>query len=131
MATLSVNAYYRESQITTVGRGQLLLLVYDGMLRFLGESKRAMAAQQYEAQNTSITKTQALLMELVTTLDHTIMPELARNLDRLYRYMYDRLTHANVHDDEQALMEVARMVADLRETWAEADRLTRADGTML
>lgn len=125
MAALKQNAYYRENQVTTASRGQLLLMVYDGLLRFLAEAKQAMSEQKYEQQNTNIAKAQNLLLELLCTLDHDIQPELANNLDRLYRYMYDRLTWANVHDEEQTITEVARLISELRSAWAEADLLAR------
>ena len=125
MALLNANAYYRENQVTTASRGQLLLMAYDGMLRFLADGRRAMAEQRYEAQGACIGRTQDILLELICGLDHTVLPDLSARLDSLYRYMFDRLTTANVKNDEQALMEVATMLSDLRETWAEADRMTR------
>lgn len=126
MTTFNPYGSYRENQVTTASRGQLLLMTYDGMLRFLEEGRQAMRASRYEAQNAHITRTQSLLLELLMTLNRAVDPVLTDRLERLYRYMYDRLTEANVRDDEQALTEVAGMLASLREAWAEADRLTRA-----
>ncbi len=126
MASLRADAYYRENQVTLASSGQLLLMAYDGMLRFLADGRRAMQEQRLDTQSRCLTKTQALLLELMVALDHSVNPPLARNLDRLYRYMYDRLMHANVADDVTALDEVATLLAELRDTWAEADRLTRS-----
>jgi flagellar protein FliS len=130
MIAISPNTYYRESQITTSGPGQLLLLVYDGVLRSLGEARRAMRAGQLETQNACLTKAQTLLMELMQTLDHTALPELAANLERLYSYMFDRLVHANVHDDERAITEVAGLLSELRDAWYEADLQVRASQSL-
>ncbi|MHB9130821.1 MAG: flagellar export chaperone FliS [Armatimonadota bacterium] len=127
MAALSANLSYQSNQVTTVSRGQLLVLAYDGMLRFLHEGKRAMQQHNYEAQNVNLTKTQALLTELLRTLDHAINPQLADNLDRLYRYMYDRLTTANVHDDSAAVDEITHLISELREAWVEAEAKCRQD----
>lgn len=129
MAILNPNAYYREKQVTTASRGQLLLMAYDGMLRFLAEGQRAMQDRQYEAQGKSITRVQDIITELMYSLDHSACPEVAASLEKLYRYMYDRLTTANVYDDEQALQEVMRMLTGLRETWYEADRMVRCQET--
>jgi len=130
MAHFSAYGNYRENQITTASRGQLLLMTYDGMLRFLEEGRRAMSESRYEAQSSNITKTQTLLLDLLSSLDHTVAPVLANNLDRLYRYMYDRLTMANIKDDEKALTEVAGLLTDLREAWAEAERQTRSQASV-
>lgn len=125
MVALSVNAYYRENQITTVSPGELLLLAYDGAIRFLAEGKRAMAEKRYEEQNTHLTRAQALILELARTLDHTVNPELAGNLDRLYTYMLDRLVQANIDDDEAALTEVTKLLTALREAWELANKSSR------
>ncbi|HEX2951317.1 MAG TPA: flagellar export chaperone FliS [Armatimonadota bacterium] len=126
MAALKANAYYQASQVNTASRGTLLVLAYDGLLRFLAEGKRAMLAKQIEVQNTNLTKAQSIIVELINTLDPTANPQLAESLKRLYTYMYDRLVYANVHDDEAAIMEVAGMLSELREAWAEADRIVRS-----
>lgn len=125
MAPFNAKANYRENQCNTASKGQLLLMAYDGMLRFLSEGRRAMHEQRYEEQNTCLTKTQALLLELTAALDHGANPEIASRLEALYLYMYDELTKANVYDDEKGVTEVARLLANLREAWVEAERQTR------
>lgn len=125
MAALNANNYYQQSQVTTASRGQLLLLAYDGALRFISEAKRAMQSNEYERQNTTLQKAQALLMELRYSLDHKAAPELCASLDYLYRHLHGQLMYANVYDDQAALDEVAGMLTELRETWAEAERLAR------
>jgi flagellar protein FliS len=112
---------YRKSQILTASRGQLLLMAYDGALRFLRLAASAMEQKRFEEQNTNITKAQAIILELLNSLDHTANSQLADALDRLYRYMYDQLIEANVHDKLESLREVERQLLDLRETWAEAE----------
>ena len=125
MAALNANSYYQQQQVTTASRGQLLVLAYDGAIRFLAEGRRAMAVQDYERQNLNLQKAQAILLELRFSLDHSMAPELCASLDGLYRYMHTRLMHANTADDQQALLEVAGMLGELRDTWAEADLLAR------
>lgn len=130
MAAFPAHAY-QEHQVTTVGRGQLLLMAYDGALRFLEEGKRAIRANQFELKNHNLQKAQRLLLEFLQTLDHQASPDLAERLDRLYRYMYDRLTYANVNDDERAVMEVAGLLGELRQAWGEAELKARSmDGSM-
>ena len=127
MAALKQNTYYRVNQVTTASRGQLLLTVYDGLLRFLAEGKQAMQKQQYEKKNHYLKKAEDLIVVLLLTLDHTINPELASNLDRLYRYMYDRMVEANIHDDAHIVASMMQMATDLRATWAEAELVARRD----
>ncbi len=120
MAESVATTEYQQNQILTAGRGQLLLLVYDGALRFLGRARASMQARDLDQQHRNIVRGQALLLELVGSLDPTVDATLAASLHRLYDYLYNRLTHANVHDDEQALVEVIGHLARLREAWAQA-----------
>ena len=112
---------YQTTQIQTAGTAQLTLMCYDGMARFLGQAREAMLARRYDVQSARIGTSQALLTELRKGLDFAGGgAALARELDTLYRYLYDRLTHANVRDDVAALDEVRSHVATLRLAWAEA-----------
>ena len=116
------NAYrqYRTAQVQTAGPAQLTLMCYDGAARFLARAREAMEARRYDAQDAGIGKAQALLMELIKGLDFERGGDIARNLDTLYRYMYDRLTHANIRDDQEALDEVRGHLSELRDAWAQA-----------
>lgn len=111
---------YQATQVQTAGPGQLTLMCYDGMLRFLTQARDAMGAKRYDVQDAHIGKAQALLKELLNGLDFERGGEIAQNLDRVYRYLYDRLTHANIKDDLVALDEVKNRLAELREAWSEA-----------
>jgi flagellar secretion chaperone FliS len=112
---------YARSQFLTASPGKLLIMTFDGILRFLHDAKPALEQRRFEEQQQNIAKAQALIMELICSLDHTVNPALAANLDRLYRYSYDRLTKANIEDDITALLEVEKILTDLRAAWVEAE----------
>ncbi len=128
MVAINYNARYREQQITTASRGQLLLMVYDGILRALAEGKRAMQEKRLEEQNRALKKAQDLVTELMLTINYDTFPQLATNLERLYRYIYQQLVQANIHDDMQIVTDVAKLVQELRDAWAEADLQCRQHG---
>jgi flagellar protein FliS len=117
---------YQAAQVQTAGPAQLTLMCYDGALRFLKQARAAMEARDLEAQSKHIGKTQALLSELIKGLDFQQGGEIARNLDGVYRYLYDRLSHATIKDDLAALDEVRDHLAELREAWSQALRLAAA-----
>ncbi|NIM06517.1 MAG: flagellar export chaperone FliS [Armatimonadetes bacterium] len=120
---------YRKSQVMTAGRARLLLMTYDGGLRFLRQAIRAMEEKSLEEQHTNITKAQGIVLELLNSLDHSANKQIAASLDSLYRYIYDRLTEANVNDNTEALREAEMLFSRLRETWVEAEaRLSQGDG---
>jgi len=120
---------YARSQFLTASPGKLLLMTFDGILRFLHSAKPALEQKRYEEQHENIVKAQALIMELVCSLNHSVNPPLAANLDRIYRYCYDRLTKANVDDDITALLEAEKLLGELREAWSEAEqKAARGEG---
>ncbi len=120
MTTPNPYRQYQTTQVQTAGPGQITLMCYDGALRFLAQAREAMETKRYDVQSANIGKTQALLGELLRGLDFERGGEIARNLDSLYRYLYDRLTHASIRDDLAALAEVKHALAELREAWAAA-----------
>lgn len=126
MAPVDHSTRYLETQVMTASPGQLLM-AYDIALRALRQAGEHMAARNYEGQQTEIAKAQMVLDELLTSLDAGANPELASQLSRLYTYLYQRLSHANVRDDPRALEEVIAVLSDLRATWAEADVKARQE----
>jgi flagellar protein FliS len=118
------NAYqqYQESQVLTASRGKLLLMAYDGAIRFVRQAQAHMSEKAYENQNTCIIKAQRIILELLWTLDSQADPEFAHRLTLLYDYLFNRLVEANVTDDMEALKEVEQHLVDLRTAWAEAER---------
>lgn len=115
---------YQAQSILTASPGQLVLLMYDGALRFITQAQSGFqlptdSAQRYETINTGIIRASAVIRELQSNLDFTAGGELARNLDRLYDYHLERLMHSNLRKDETALAEVEGLIRTLRDGWSE------------
>jgi flagellar secretion chaperone FliS len=124
METASFTSYannqYQRSQVLTASRENLLVMAYDGILRFLCLAERAMDQKHLEQQHENICKAQRIILELLHSLDPSANEQLATALARLYRYFNDRLIIANVNDDKNALLEVTRHITELREAWVQA-----------
>lgn len=115
---------YQTQSILTASPGQLVLLMYDGALRFMAQARAAFALPEenltrIQTINTALLRAQAVIAELRANLDMKAGGELATNLDRLYDYHLRRLQEANIRKDEAPLIEVERLVRSLREGWAE------------
>ena len=115
---------YQTQSILTASPGQLVLLLYDGALRFMAQARAAFALpaddlSRIQKINTSLLRAQAVILELRANLDPKAGGELAGNLDRLYDYHLRRLQECNLRKDEAPLIEVERLVRSLREAWAE------------
>ena len=124
---------YRATSILTASPGQLVLMLYDGALKAMALSREAFAAtedpRRIETINTQLLKAQAILTELQNGLNMEAGGEFARTMHRLYDYHNRRLFEANIRKQVEPVIEVERLVRDLRDAWAQM--LAQQDGGSL
>lgn len=128
--TAYANQYF-STQVNTASPEQLLIMLYNGAIRFVGEAEEAMASGDIAFRGNRINKTIAILTELSATLNHEIGGEISANLASLYDYMIRELTLANARDDANRLKIVKDMLSGLRDTWLEAIEKVRAEKAAL
>lgn len=124
---------YRANSVLTASPGQLVLMLYDGALRSLGLAREGFQRpvddrRRFETINTQLLKAQAILSELQGTLNHDAGGEFSRNLERLYDYYLRRLMEANIQKKEEPVIEVERLLRDVRDAWAEMLRKHDSSG---
>ena len=125
-----MNAYvnqYQNSQILNASPEQILIMLYDGAIRFCRQAMHALDEGNRKVQAEKISRTMAIVCEFTNTLDHEVGGEIATNLDALYSFMTRELTRANLKNDRKALETVEDLLAGLRETWVEAIEINRQD----
>lgn len=125
MSNSNAFSQYVNNQVMTSSPGKILLMAYDGAIKFSRIALERMKEGNLFEQGIYINKTQNIIMELVGTLNADADPDLAENLESLYVYMYDTITQANINDDVKALERVIKILSDLRMTWAEAELAIR------
>ncbi len=121
-----MNAYmsqYQNNQILTASPEQILIMLYDGAIRFCRQAIQALDAGDKLVQAEKISRTMAIVCEFSNTLDHEIGGEIATDLDALYSFMTRELTRANLEGDRKALEVVADLLSELREAWVEAAKI--------
>lgn len=124
-----MNAYvnqYQNNQILNASPEQILILLYDGSIRFCRQAIHAMDAGDRTTQAEKISRAMAIVCEFSNTLDHEVGGDMAADLDALYGFMVRELTRANVQNDRSALETVEDLLIGLRETWVEAIEINRA-----
>ncbi len=90
---------YQTIQVTTTDRGRLLLMMYEGAIKFLRQAKAGLDAYDMPKFCRFLSKGQAIIAELMNTLDFEKGGDIARDLDRLYDFMLFYLTEANLYRD--------------------------------
>jgi len=111
-----INAY-QENAVTTQSRGRLIVLLYDGAVKFLQQAIREIERADWVAKGQYIDRAIAVLDELNLCLDMEAGGEVATNLRRLYDFMRRHLIAANTHRDPQRIREVIKILEELNEAW--------------
>lgn len=119
-------AQYRQNSAETATPTRLVVMLYDGALRFLGQAVPAMQTRNYEAQTRYIGKAQAIIGHLRATLDFAAGGAVAQTLNDFYIRAYDTLTDANIHDKAEGVEKVIDGLRELRDAWIEVDRQCQA-----
>ncbi len=101
---------YTEAQVTSVDRGRLLLLLFEGGLTFLGRAREGLVAGDLPRFGEQLSRAQAVIAELLGSLDYERGGEIAKELARLYDFMLYRLTEANIEKSVVALDDVLRIL---------------------
>ena len=111
-------AYY-QTQIQSRSPLELVVMLYDGALRFLQQTVDAMQRGDLVTKRDSLSRAMAIVTELHGMLDLEQGGEVAASLDSLYTYMMERLTTANQQRDPAPVAEVMRLMTGLREAWSQ------------
>ena len=114
---------YKRMHVTTASPGELVVMLYDGMIRFTRTAKRAIGARMFADAGQSIDRALAIVGYLQGTLDESASPELIHSLDQTYLLWMRGLVRANLDKDVEALEEYAQQMEQLRDGWREACRL--------
>src|SRR5947209_13537484 len=124
MLAAYARSQYQEMQVQTTP-GKLVVMLYDGALRFLHLGLDALRRGDLEAQALNLSKAQNILCELISSLDLGA-GEVATSLLALYQYFQRRLLIANAEDRAEYIEEVIQQMTSLRDAWDYAERAVRS-----
>jgi len=108
---------YRNTRIQTASPGKLILLLYEGALKFCRLAINHIEDKEIEKAHNYIIKTQDIVTELNITLDIENGGEIAKNLRMLYNFINRHLVKANVEKKAEYIEEVIRLLTQLYEAW--------------
>jgi len=114
---------YKAQSVQTASPGKLVLMLFDGYLRFTSAAKNAWEEgdiiKKNEGINNNLIRAQNIVTELQSSLDMSVPGDLPGTLYRLYDYVLTNLQQANLSKDIQKVEEADKVIAELREAWAE------------
>lgn len=118
MAANAYSAVGLETTVATASPHQLILMLFDGAIKAVRLAKGHLRDRQIARKGERIAHAIAILEELTASLNHDVGGELPSHLEALYAHMIGRLVEANLHNREDLLDEVARLLGELRDAWA-------------
>lgn len=117
------NAYqkYKATSIQSASREKLLLMMYEGAIKFVKLAIAAIEKKDIAARGENIGRAFDIVLELNNTLDHKVGDgELAKQLEQLYMFITDQFTKANINNDAKPLQEALKILETLYEGWKQA-----------
>jgi len=116
---------YLANAVNSASKEQLMIMLYDGAIRFLSQGILAIEDKAIDKRAYYINKASAIISEFAETLDYSQNTELAENLKGLYGYMLKQLMQGNLHNDASLLVEVRNLLSELRNTWMQAIEMNK------
>ena len=113
---------YQEQEINDLSQGELLLLLYDELVKRLYRAGLALDKQLFDLFEESVNRSLDIIRYLDDTLD--MQYPISRNLNRLYDYFSYELNRVKAGRNRTELERVKTMVGELRETFREANKIS-------
>lgn len=108
---------YLKTKILTASPEELRLMLYDGAIKFCRQGRDALDRRDLETSYNCLMRAQKIVLELSTSLNHSVDPDLCAKLSALYTYIYRLLVDANTQHTLPPVDEAIQLLEYERETW--------------
>ena len=125
MALPNAFAQYKNSKVLTASPAELTLMLYEGAIKFCNIAITAIEGKEIQKAHINIIKAQKIVEHLQVTLD--MKYPVAKDFDRIYNYLLERLVDANIKKDKAVMMEVRDHLNNVRDTWKEVMRINNSE----
>ncbi len=118
---MALNPYkkYQENRIEGASQGEMIILLYEGAIRFMNQGISYIENREIERAHGVIIKAQRIVNELQVTLNFELGGEIAQNLYRLYDFCMQQLIDANIKKETLGLQNSIEIFQELLDTWRE------------
>jgi flagellar protein FliS len=124
----SAHQKYKQTSVQSASREKLLLMLYEGAIRFMKQALLAIDKKDIAGRGTNIGRAFDIVNELNNTLNHKVGPEIAKNLEQLYMFVSDQLTKSNATGQRKPLEDGLKIMETLYSGWVEAiEKLKREE----
>ncbi|NPA74331.1 MAG: flagellar export chaperone FliS [Epsilonproteobacteria bacterium] len=109
---------YTQNNVSIESKEKLVEMLYEGILRFNYQAKKAINSKDYEKKSYWINRSVDIFVELINSLNYD-GGDTAHYLNGLYQHQIKLLTTANMQNDVESLDTVNKVVKGLLEAWRE------------
>src|SRR5699024_7589518 len=117
MMSQDVTNIYKQNQVNTASPKELLILLYEGCIKFLRLAEVGIEENKIDLVNKNLIKAQNIISELLNTLDTEVESDVTEQLASLYEFFLDELLQANIDKDVNRIIYVREQMRDLLEAW--------------
>lgn len=114
---------YKEQAIQSMTGGELLILLYDEVIKNLNFAKLMLEQKNYATFEKCTEKSKNIIRYLINILDRRI--EISKNLYQMYFFFNQEIIRAEIKREAGIIEPLIPLVEDLRQTWVEANRLVQ------
>jgi flagellar protein FliS len=111
---------YKQTSIHSASREKLLLMMYEGAIKFTKRAIIACEQKNIAERCTNIGRAYDIILELNNTLDHKVGGDISKNLEQLYMFMTEQFTKANISGDPEPLKAALKILDTLYDAWVQA-----------
>jgi len=123
------SSQYKETQVKTANQGKLIVMLYDGAIKFLKLAIDSLPDKKYDIVNNNIIKTQDIISELMLSLNFEV-GEFADKLYSLYVYINKKLVEGNIKKNAEPLQEVVKYLNELKDAWQQVSAVSTKNDDM-
>lgn len=109
---------YIKQEVEGATRGKLVLLLYDGAIKFMRVAVKSIDENNIQDAHNGIMRAQNIIYELMSTLNMDA-GDVSKNLLRLYDFMVWQLIEANKEKSKEKVDVVINLMSSLRDAWRE------------
>src|SRR5262245_41524357 len=108
---------YQDTAVQTSSPNRLVVMLYEGAVRFLKDSIAAIETKNLERKRQSIDRAVAIVQHLNSTLDMDRGGAIAVDLNRLYSYITGRIFEGSAQLETSPLEEAIKLLNVLLAGW--------------
>lgn len=113
---------YTKSQANTVSKIGLIVMLYEGAIRFLSLSIHNINEKKFYEKAKNINKASKIIEELQGSLDFEQGGDIAENLNKLYSFFLKEIGSAGINNNKEAILKVIELLNDMKNSWAQVEK---------